>query len=224
MNRWLSGLTIASGIVAILSLPAELLELSELVVGGEFFRSLGIFALFVFLLGAARYWYLRTQGGKLETPTKLDSEDSHVISENLSTLEQRPSDMVYIPDVMRSSNASVYLDLPPDELMEIGKDETSLVADKLREPYLGKWIKVEGKVDNISRYPMGKFAVTIEIGDLSQVRFLFDERWGEYLETMGKNFYIVAQGKIDDIRSYELRIEESELVSYGRLPSGEESK
>ena len=212
MNRWQMPFTIASGIASFLSLaiglPAFvessatwivwLSTLADLAGGGGFLSSFGAVTLLMFLLGSARLYYLRRQRNNSVTPMELDSAEGSA-------------------NIARHSGERVYVPLAPDELVAIGKGDTGLVADKLREPYLGKWIKVEGQVRDINRYSSGGFYVSMDIDGDSMLLLRFDERWGKYLETMGRDSYIVAHGKIDEIESYALTIEECELEDYGRV-------
>lgn len=183
---------------------------ADLLGGGDAFAFIGAVAAVAFLLGAARYLYLRMQRNKSVTTVGLDYAERSPSTDVSSVAE-------HSAHIVNPCDGRVYITLTPDELLAIGTDETSLVAHGLKKPYLGKWIRVEGKVDDINRYTSGKFIVTIDITDSSYMSLRFDERWGEYLETMGKDFYIVAHGKIDEIERYGLWIEECELENYGRV-------
>ncbi len=117
-------------------------------------------------------------------------------------------------------NEMVYTALTLRELMVLREDMMSIESDKLIEPHLGKWLKVEGKIADIyslssdgisviTRYYGGKAYATSVFLD-------FSAQWRERLETMPKGTYIVAHGKIDKINYGEIALRECLVESYGR--------
>jgi hypothetical protein len=48
--------------------------------------------------------------------------------------------------------ARAVIDVSPEYLMSLYADHTSMQAQKLIEPYIGKWIKVSGPLDDVTDY------------------------------------------------------------------------
>lgn len=113
-------------------------------------------------------------------------------------------------------SSRIYTKWTPRELMDLGKDRTSLDARRLKEPHLGKWLQVEGKVSDIDQFKSGNFYVRLSLDEWRNIILIFDKNWGHHIETMQAGDYLKADGKIDSFDQFSVKLEECEIVNYRR--------
>jgi hypothetical protein len=98
-----------------------------------------------------------------------------------------------------------------DYLFWLRKSTASINAEKLLAPYIGKWIRVSGKIRDIR-----DVFVAIDVkGDAfinNQVFVWFDENWRDRFHMLDRNMDISVIGKIDRINSSDIEIKSSELA------------
>jgi hypothetical protein len=94
---------------------------------------------------------------------------------------------------------------------------TNLQADKLAQAYIGKWIRVQGSVSNVSKIGE-KVSVLIKGGhspfdaDYLTALWLSFEADHERLEMLRSGDTVTAIGKIDRFGKFDVHLEECELV------------
>lgn len=113
----------------------------------------------------------------------------------------------------------IFVDTTPAKLMKLYDGRTSFAADALARPYLGKWMQISGKLDNIKSIDpvMNKKSILVSISLLSTpdsryIYLLFDEEWLDRLSILEKNKKIQAIGKISRINPRDIECTECELV------------
>ena len=117
-----------------------------------------------------------------------------------------PSDRVYTPRTASEIFLSIH-------------KLTSLEADNAMRPYIGKWLKIEGVVRDVSDYrdiisihldlPETK-EIDLSLGGIS-LRFKKD-RWMQHIETIKKGDFVKAVGIIDRIDRWTMSLEDCELI------------
>lgn len=96
------------------------------------------------------------------------------------------------------------------------KDRTSLQADKLAAPHVGKWIEVSGKLEIAT--PFSAEASTVSL-KLDETRDGFNYAWLMFLtdrhrlEALRPNDTITAVGRIKGFHGSEIQLLECELVA-----------
>jgi hypothetical protein len=103
----------------------------------------------------------------------------------------------------------VFVDTTPEYLMGLLKDRPRVQGNKLTAPYIGKWLRLAGTVDDIFpgfvvlREETGKPGIYLYFGDDQKERF--------HLLELGKQ--ISAIGQIRAVMSSDFEMESCELVS-----------
>jgi hypothetical protein len=114
----------------------------------------------------------------------------------------------------------VFLDKTPPDLAEIFNANISVKAEKLIEPFIGKWMKVWGSISNISRYKDGSCFVYIRYlnkpedawSKMTMAVLEFDARWNDRLSILDGGENITAIGEIERIGYQEVKLIKCELV------------
>ena len=120
--------------------------------------------------------------------------------------DQPASDPVIIPPERKEGK--IFVDSGPEYLVGLIKNRSRIQAQKLLEPFLGKWIGVRGTVTNI--YPdfvslngeVPKLFVTMMLNDKNRERF--------HMLELNKSISVI--GKLKDLRQFDVELEECELL------------
>lgn len=129
-------------------------------------------------------------------------------------LQAQPADKPVKALKPPKTNKRVYVSagLTPDKLMAMCKDKTTHQAKRIVEPYLGKWMRVEGVVRDYSQYSDDLAAVAVETNGFASIRFYFNDDF-ERLEMLEVGETITVDGKIKEIDSLAFHLKECEIVS-----------
>ena len=105
----------------------------------------------------------------------------------------------------------------PEELVGLCEGQTEWEATERAKPHIGKWLQIEGPVGDISApRSSGHIAVTIRLSDDYSRPSLFlwfdEKRWHDHLRALSVGDLITAVGKIDNITSTSVTLEDCELV------------
>ena len=109
-----------------------------------------------------------------------------------------------------------YVNRTPREMMLEWEGKTSLQAGRAVSVYIGKWLRVSDSIHDVSEYEhSNEFIVHIELSDphYHSLRPAFSKHDAGELETARKGDLIVAEGKIEDVKSYQVEVESCELIS-----------
>ena len=118
----------------------------------------------------------------------------------------------------------IYLgkDVTPKFLSDMHRKNTTIQADKLSEDYVGKWLRISGRVGDISLLDFHKgpqIYVTVYLPRKAKTREEFDmvqlyfdnAKWGDRVNSLGRGHEINAIGKVAHIDFLGVRLEDCEL-------------
>ena len=106
----------------------------------------------------------------------------------------------------------IFTERTAGELLEGVRDLTSLQRDKFTEPHIGKWIRIQNVIVDISASG-GFLYVTIGPKFSPNVVLCFSrEKWRGKIETMRRSDRIAAEGKIERVDLIRIWLSECELV------------
>lgn len=111
----------------------------------------------------------------------------------------------------------IEVNVKPKYLLRLYKGHSSIQADKLAEPYIGKWIRVSGRVYDITD-SLGGCRVSFHQRwldgpgiDLS-LTMVFGPEWRDRLSIMKRGTRIKVRGKIKEVNRAWINLTECELV------------
>jgi hypothetical protein len=104
----------------------------------------------------------------------------------------------------------IFIDVSPIYLTDLYRGRTSIQADSLAAVYKGKWIAVTGKVNDISD-AFGGVTIFIVCDDSRMVTAGFPVDKKDKISHMAHGAIISLHGKILDINSYVVKLEECDL-------------
>lgn len=125
------------------------------------------------------------------------------------------------PTATLQATERIVVDVTPEYLVGLFKDYTSVQADKLAAPYLGKWIEISGPLGDVfprkpaggGRYTLSVFFADRGIGfNKSYVFLQCDEAWLDRLTILPRGSNIKILGLIEKISRVEIRLGNCELV------------
>ena len=105
----------------------------------------------------------------------------------------------------------------PAELRALHKQHTSLHTQRIAEPYIGKWLKVSGRLHDVSKYSSTTF-VTLEadsplkIPDITLKLRFDDSVWGDRLALLHRGDHVSIIGKIEEISAVTITLTDCELA------------
>jgi hypothetical protein len=116
------------------------------------------------------------------------------------------------------------INVTPDELVEFFEGHTSIQAQKLVAPYIGKWIEVSGLLGDVNPLAEDAAEVTFRpestmagmpVGVVTVMSFRTKE-WVDRLAVLKHKDPIAVQGKIREIRSLRVYLDDCELLDQPR--------
>jgi hypothetical protein len=108
----------------------------------------------------------------------------------------------------------IIVDVTPEYLMNLYKDNLSAQADKLVSPYIGNWIRVSGQIFDING-PDSLGEVTASFaksGVLGVTTMNYDKKWSSILLTMRRGQNITALCQILDASTIDVHLQNCELL------------
>lgn len=114
-----------------------------------------------------------------------------------------------------------YVRLTPDELTQFFRsDQTTVQSKKIVEPFIGKWMRVEGDLGDVSSYyediVIVSFANSGFTGQYALVKtlpMLFSgKKWSERLYVLKKGTHLVVRGQIKSVTQLGVSLENCELI------------
>lgn len=153
----------------------------------------------VFILDfLARIGWLRTTVKReaMALPSPIEPvKPGHTIS---AKAETPPAERFFV-----SANAQT--------LMAFYDGRTSIQADLLTKPYLGKWIFIQDKVSNTGSRSSFVF-VSVYKGDAKTISLVFDKSWEDRISILMAGDSFKALGRIASVDAMGMRLEDCELV------------
>lgn len=109
----------------------------------------------------------------------------------------------------------------PQELTGFFKDLIDVQAEKLIQPYIGKWLKISGQVSNASHHAdmlkLWQVFVFVKNEDKRypdiQIALYFSDTWTERLSLITRDTNITVQRRINKVSSHGLELHACELVA-----------
>jgi len=112
--------------------------------------------------------------------------------------------------------------ITPDELTRFFHDgQTTIQSRRAVEPFIGKWMKVEGDLgdvdsgiqDNIAHVTFVTYRFTGELGAYKHLYMRFSgKKWIDKLYTLTKGTHIVVNGQILDVNIMSVSLDNCELI------------
>ncbi len=97
-----------------------------------------------------------------------------------------------------TENDKVIVDLTPETLMAFYKGRTGTEAARVVAPYIGKWIRISGHVDDLISQPPE--TLLVDMIDQGEAAFLhFDQPWADILAILQRNQPFVALCQIASV-------------------------
>ena len=120
-----------------------------------------------------------------------------------------------------STTERSYLREGPLDLTKIYRIHTHLQADRLAETYLGSWMRIRGKFNNISE-ASGRVHLSVSYSRFRWSSPFFtpsiliflktaDER-GRHFRTLKREQPVTIDGRLTEIAAYDLHLEDVELI------------
>jgi hypothetical protein len=148
--------------------------------------------------------------GALSWLLKLSTRTRSKEVEALFQVDTLPEQVTKIPEERTFVSSSVKL----STFQSLFTGRTRLEGDRLTQPYLGKWIKISGRLEDISKGFFNGININLEMPfPRYDVQIRFDEEpWFEKLETIQIGQKIAIIGKIDFITPYAFCLKDCELI------------
>jgi hypothetical protein len=115
-----------------------------------------------------------------------------------------------------------FVDVTPDDLIGFFRDDqTSIQSNRAVEPFIGKWMKVEGDLGEVlssfgSDSAQVTFATSIFTGEWGRFKGFYmifkDKKWVERLYCLTKGTHIAVQGQIDRVDKLSVQLNNCELI------------
>jgi hypothetical protein len=119
-----------------------------------------------------------------------------------------------LAEIIKPQRIFVGDDVTKEFLIGLLQGRTDIQAQKLVSLYLGKWMKVSGRLGNILSSTGTRFQVTFEFsGKLTDLYMWFGEQWADRLSIITPGQNLVVIGKITEIGpSSYVSLDECELL------------
>jgi hypothetical protein len=115
----------------------------------------------------------------------------------------------------RSSQPRVIVDVTPEYLMRLYENKMSAQAQTLAAPYIGKWLRIQGKLEDIRRSYGGAVSVSLQregaVSGLNLHAF-FDGDWYDRLIVMPSGTKVSLIGQIFEVEKFNVMLHNCELV------------
>jgi hypothetical protein len=107
------------------------------------------------------------------------------------------------------------VDTTPEHLVGLYREHTSVQADSLASPFIGKWIRISGPLNDAQSF---KYFVQVTFGDRtlvadkSHVYAYFDHKpWADRLAMLRRGDTVTLIGRIKSVDAGSLHVEHCEL-------------
>jgi hypothetical protein len=116
-----------------------------------------------------------------------------------------------------TSSEQIVVDVTPEYLTGFFKEYTDIQAKKLAAPYIGKWMKISGPLEDVGEF--SGYACQVTFADRlfstskTTVFMYFKKEWIERLSILKRNDSIAVLGKIKDVTRVSVSLDNCELVN-----------
>lgn len=148
---------------------------------------------------------------KREIQQKAAISESTPISKLVGPLpEEIKSEPTIRPD------KKIIVDVTPAYLLDFYRNHLSVQADQLAKVYLGKWMKITGQFDDVSKCNDSYFKVSLGrpftlIGG-QPVHAFFKKEWADSLSVLPRGKNITLLGKIRKVEPLGVCLDDCELI------------
>jgi hypothetical protein len=117
-------------------------------------------------------------------------------------------------NAVASKEEKIFIDLTPEQLIAFYADNTSIQADRLVAPSIGKWMSLSGRLSEvISSYPGFAQLTFTRRGLGSQVFMYFrDQTLIDRLSMLNRRTQMTVHGKIEKVDMFAVHLGNCELV------------
>jgi hypothetical protein len=129
----------------------------------------------------------------------------------ISSLQVIPSVMPS-PSLQASNESRSFTDATPNYLLQIYNNHTDIQASRLVQPYMGKWMKVEGIVEQVAPEPYGGGIYAVIAYDKDAFLGLrFKANWHDRVFSLVKGDRIAVVGRLENVQPMGLTLSECEF-------------
>lgn len=137
-------------------------------------------------------------------PAPIAYSESSAPKQTVSEAHPRevPPQRVFIPT-----------DVTPQTLMGMFEGKTTVSARRLVQPYLGKWMKISGRFQNLGTLGSATYSVRLSTRfDHAYLFYFSKESWEHQLELLQIGQQVALVGKVTKIDEWSIVLEDCELV------------
>jgi hypothetical protein len=140
------------------------------------------------------------------------------VQEPIESIKAQWDSVFYPMMVHQPLSERIFADKSPQELISFFRNFIDVQAQKLIEPFIGKWLRISGSVHNATQYKGGgHWQVFIYLQDEPrivgiQITLLFADMWTERLSLITRDTNITAIGRISKVGANGLELQACELV------------
>jgi hypothetical protein len=103
-----------------------------------------------------------------------------------------------------------FVKVTPEYLMDFYKDRTSFQGDQLAKSYIGKWIRISGKVANVDVKQL--IHVSVRLPDTRHIILVFDNDWEDRVSILIGAQKIEAIGQISQVNEIHMTLRHCEVI------------
>ena len=113
----------------------------------------------------------------------------------------------------------IVVSLPPQELTQFFIDHVTAQAEKLIQPYIGKWLKASGEITDVVRsgddwivYVWHTPSVPTPFSHIG-LSLYFDKNWSDRVALLSRDITLTVIGQIDMVDDHRIRLKHCEIAS-----------
>jgi tRNA_anti-like len=162
-------------------------------------------------------WGQRIMGGSIVVlAAALVSRVAHRLNKKLQTsaetVDAGPAKQESSSLPPKLTGGRVFVRVEPDYLMAFFKDHTAIQAKSLLAAFLDKWMRVSGKLDNVTPGGTHSILVTIDRPMTSQINMFFDQKdWKDRLAILRRGDSISVVGQLTEADMHAITLCNCEL-------------
>lgn len=127
--------------------------------------------------------------------------------------QRKPAQAVRRTKPPDSTPGRNYVDVEPRFLLGFFKSHTAIQANQMVAGYVGSWMRLSGSLDNVMKNGPTRWQLTFRTFGREPVFMYFtDKRWSPRLATLRRGDKIVVDGRIREVDSVSVHLEDCEFV------------
>jgi hypothetical protein len=138
-----------------------------------------------------------------------------IIAAFLIQCDAKAEKAIHTPLIQDAHKDRIYI--PPEVTLESLQQrfglltQTHLQTERSIEPYIGKWVRYRGKIDDV--VGTGVFFEPFVAGsNLGKVVAYFDGRWLDYLQLLPRGKIVTIEGQLDKVSQLAVKLEKCDFV------------